>query len=109
MPMSRLLAKSLLTKLLQVFMRALAKVHESALRLYYHASLAAQLRIDLPISVVALGRTWVYGTGSIRFGEEGLLYSDLHLETHGSATITLGDGVVISRGVHLVAMSGITI
>lgn len=51
----------------------------------------------------------VYGTGAIQFGKNALLYPDLHLETQGSATITLGDGVVISRGVHLVAMAGITI
>jgi acetyltransferase-like isoleucine patch superfamily enzyme len=56
-----------------------------------------------------LGKTWVYGTGNIRFGENALLYPNLHLETQGCAAIVLGAGCVLSRGVHLVAMDGITI
>jgi acetyltransferase-like isoleucine patch superfamily enzyme len=45
----------------------------------------------------------------VQFGNDTLLYPDLHLETQGAARITVGDGVVISRGVHLVAMAGISI
>jgi acetyltransferase-like isoleucine patch superfamily enzyme len=78
-------------------------------RLYAHASLAADTAYPLPSSVVALGRSFVYGSGAIRFGEDVLLYPDLHLETQEPATITVGNGVVLSRGVHLVAMAGITI
>ncbi|WP_232298679.1 acyltransferase [Granulicella tundricola] len=78
-------------------------------RIYSHAALAAQLKQALPASVVVLGRVLVYGTGEIRFGQDTLLYPDLHLETQGGARLNLGDGVVISRGVHLVAMAGITI
>jgi acetyltransferase-like isoleucine patch superfamily enzyme len=107
--MSALSVKSLLVAPLRIFLRTTVALREPAWRLYMHASLAAQLRFSLPPSVVVLGRVWVYGTGAIRFGEGTLLYPDLHLETLGSATITLGDGVVISRGAHLVAMAGITI
>ena len=107
--MSHLFAKSLLSTPLRAFLQSTAKVRESFERLYSHASLAAQLKVTLPASVVVLGRIWVYGTASIRFGKDTLLYPHLHLETQDSATITLGDGVVISRGVHLVALSGITI
>jgi acetyltransferase-like isoleucine patch superfamily enzyme len=78
-------------------------------RLYSHASLASQLSVPLPASVVVLGKTWVYGTGAIQFGSNTLLYPDQHLETQSPATITLGDDVVLSRGVHLVAMAGIKI
>ena len=107
--MPPLSVKSALSTPLRAFLRAIAKLREYFVRLYCHASLGAQLRVPLPESVVVLGRIWVYGTGSIRFGRNTLLFPHLHLETQDPATITLGDGVVISRGVHLVAMSGITI
>jgi acetyltransferase-like isoleucine patch superfamily enzyme len=74
-----------------------------------HVSLAADLRLPLPSSVVVLGRAFVYGSGAIQFGKDTLLYPGLHLETQAPATIVLGDGVVLSRGVHLVAMAGIEI
>ncbi len=101
--------KSLLAAPLRASLRATAKLREPARRLYSYASLSAQLRHALPVSVVVLGPVSVYGTGDIRFGKDTLLYPDLHLETQGSAVITLGDGVVLSRGGHLVAMAGITI
>jgi len=101
--------KSLLVVPLRGMLRAIACFQESTRRLYSHASLAAHLRTPLPTSVVVLGRAWVYGTGDVRFGDTALIYPDLHIETQGSATIILGKGVVLSRGVHLVAMKGITI
>ncbi len=79
------------------------------MRLRSHAALASQLIFPLPPTVVVLGRIWVYGTGAVCFGQNALLYPDLHLETQGNSSIELGDGVVISRGVHLVAMAAITI
>ncbi len=51
----------------------------------------------------------VHGTGRVQFGEHCLLYPDLHLETQGNASIQVGAGCVFSRGVHLVAMAGISI
>jgi acetyltransferase-like isoleucine patch superfamily enzyme len=59
--------------------------------------------------VVVEGRVSVYGNGRVGVGEKVLLYSDVHLETHGDARIELGEAVVISRGTHIVAMVGITI
>jgi len=101
--------KSTLSAAIAAFLRPLAGFEESLRRIVAHARLASRLKTPLPASVVVLGRTWVYGTGNIRFGEDALLYPDLHLETQQHATIVLGDGVVLSRGVHLVAMAGITI
>ena len=109
MTSQHLFAKSLLSAPLRAFLRSTTRVRGSFERLFSYASLAAQLRVPLPTSVVVLGRVWVYGTGCIQFGKNTLLYPHLHLETQDSATITLGEGVVISRGVHLVAMSGIII
>jgi acetyltransferase-like isoleucine patch superfamily enzyme len=94
---------------LRVLLRTTAGLQEHIRRLYAHAALAAHLRAPLPATVVVLGKPWVYGTGALHFGQDTLLYPDLHLETQGKAVITLGDGVVLSRGVHLVAMAGITI
>ena len=102
-------AKSLLSSTLRRFLKATIGLRESGRRLYAHAWLAAQLTPALPSSVVVLGRSTVYGTGAITFGEHNLLYPDLHLETQDDAAITIGNGVVLSRGVHLVAWSGIFI
>ena len=102
-------AKALLAAPLRIFLRATTGLREYARRLYGHASLAARLSAPLPASVVVLGRVWVFGTGAVHFGKDTLLYPEIHLETQNSATITLGQGVVLSRGVHLVAMAGITV
>jgi UDP-3-O-[3-hydroxymyristoyl] glucosamine N-acyltransferase len=45
----------------------------------------------------------------IRIGREALLYPGLYLETEEGGSIEIGDEVVLSRGVHLVARAGITI
>lgn len=94
---------------LRSVLRVSARLRESVRRIYFHADLAAQLHQELPPSVVVLGRARVYGSGDIRFGRNALLYPELHLETQLPASIILGDGVVLSRGVHLVAMSEISI
>jgi len=101
--------KSALVAPLREALRASAKLSEYIRRIYSHAALAAHLKTPLPASVVVLGRAIVYGTGQVHFGRDILLYPDLHLETQGPASITIGDGVVISRGVNLVAMAGIFI
>jgi acetyltransferase-like isoleucine patch superfamily enzyme len=101
--------KSLLVAPLRTALKATASLRESIRRLYAHATLAADLRFPLPASVVVLGRTHVFGTRAIRFGANALLYPDIHLETQDAATVTLGEGVVLSLGVHLVAMAGIVI
>jgi acetyltransferase-like isoleucine patch superfamily enzyme len=101
--------KRFISALLQTVFISLGSSSESVRRIVAHARLGARLRGDLPASVVVLGKAWVYGTGNVRFGADALLYPDLHLETQGSAAIVLGAACVLSRGVHLVAMDGITI
>ena len=101
--------KSLLSSVLAGALQPLGSLAESFRRLSAHARLAARLRVPLPASVVVLGKTWVYGTGDLRFGSNALLYPDQHLETQGSAKIEIGANCVFSRGVHLVAMAGISI
>jgi hypothetical protein len=87
----------------------MAPLLESLTRLHAHAALDADLREPLPASVVVQGKVSVYGSGRVRIGEHVLIYPDVHLETQGDACIELGDGLVISRGAHIVAMDGIKI
>jgi acetyltransferase-like isoleucine patch superfamily enzyme len=78
-------------------------------RIRSHALLSSRLTRPLNASVVVLGPPEVHGTGAIRFGQDVLLYPGLYLETEESGSIEMGDGVVISRGVHIVSRDWITI
>lgn len=101
--------KALLAAPLRLLLRSSYWVREPMRRLCCHAALAARLKNPLPDTVVVLGRCWVFGTGNLYFGSNAYLYPHLHFETQGAASIRLGERVVLSRGVHLVAMAGITI
>jgi acetyltransferase-like isoleucine patch superfamily enzyme len=101
--------KSLTSTVLSAFLRNTRQLRENRRRLFAHAALAADLTTPLPSSAVVLDRISVFGTRNIRIGENVLFYPELHLETQGDAWIEIGDDVVISRGVHIVAMAGVTI
>src|ERR1700722_9801588 len=101
--------KTILTPPLSGLLRITASLREGAERIYAHAFLAATLREPLPASVIVLGKVSIHGSGRVHIGENVLLYPDVHLETQGNARIELGDGVVISRGTHIVALAGVSI
>lgn len=101
--------KAFASAALRGWLRMSSARQQSAARLWHHALLASSLRFRLPDSAVVLGRAYVFGTGAVRFGEDALLYPHVHLETQDSAEIFFGDRVVLSRGVHVVAMAGIRI
>jgi len=107
--MPRGMVKSALAAPLVFCRRLLADVLESWRRINAFAALRAQLTAPLPASVVVLGQADVYGTGRVRCGEGLLIYPGQYLETRGEAEIVLGDRVVLSSGVHLVAYAGIYI
>jgi acetyltransferase-like isoleucine patch superfamily enzyme len=107
MPIPR--AKEILAAPLTFAYRISATPREFLRRLCSYARLRAALSYPLPSTTVVLGRIHVFGTGRVRCGEDLLLYPDLHLETQNEAEIDLGDGVVLSRGVHLVAFAGLRI
>jgi len=107
-PMRRLL-KSSFVWLLSSLYRATYGLRRNLRRIRSHAALSSCLTAPLDASVVVLGPAEVHGTGRIRFGRDALLYPALYLETKGSGSIEIGDGVVLSRGVHIVARAGIEI
>lgn len=102
-------AKAVLAAPLAALLRASRTPRKALRRLLSFSRLKAALSLPLPSTVVVEGACMVDGTGRVQFGEHCLLYPDLHLETQGSASIQVGAGCVFSRGVHLVAMAGITV
>lgn len=80
-----------------------------ARRLWAHTRLRAALRGKLDLSVVVLGMPELHGSRNIRLGQQLYLYPGLYLETQASGGIRIGDGVVMSRGVHLVAYAEMVI
>ena len=101
--------KGAISPVLAALLRPVRGVRRSLTRIYAHAVLSADLAEPAPASLVIEGRAFVDGTRNVRFGENVMLYPDVHLETRHDALIDIGDGVVISRGVHIVAMARVTI
>jgi acetyltransferase-like isoleucine patch superfamily enzyme len=101
--------KILLGSPLTALLRLTRPLRVNLRRIHAHSALAAELSHPLPASAVLLGRAHVYGTRNIEIGEDVLFYPDIHLETQEGATIRIGNGCVISRGAHIVAMAGVTI
>ena len=101
--------KSALAAPLVLWHRQLAYVLKAWRRMSAFAALRARLSVPLPSSTVILGRANVYGTGRVYCGENLLIYPGQYMETSGDGKIILGDGVVLSSGVHMVAYASITI
>ena len=101
--------KSALAAPLVFWRRHLAGMLEAWRRMSAFAALRASLTVPLPTSTVILGRANVHGTGRVRCGENLLIYPHQYMETRGEAEIVIGDGVVLSTGIHLVAYAGIQI
>ena len=101
--------KSVLAVPLVFLYRSLAYPIKAWRRMKAFAALRARLSLPLPASTVILDRAYVYGSGRVRCGEGLLIYPHQYMETQGDGEIVLGDGVVLSSGVHLVAYAGIYI
>jgi acetyltransferase-like isoleucine patch superfamily enzyme len=89
--------------------RVTAVLRRHLRRLWSHAQLSSQLGTQLDASVVVLGPPEVYGTGRISIGRDTLLFPFMYLETEDTGSIDIGDGVVISSGVHIVSRARIRI
>jgi acetyltransferase-like isoleucine patch superfamily enzyme len=78
-------------------------------RLWSFARLRGALACPVDASVVVEGCPELHGTRRVSLGRDLYLYPDQYWETREAGRITLGDRVVLSRGVHLVARAGIEI
>ena len=104
MAMKRLLSNLLLP--LAIFH---SKLQKSFYRVWAYSKLRASIRSPIDSSIIILGVAEIQGTANITLGKNLYLYRELYFETQASGKITIGDSVVISRGVHLVAFSYIRI
>ncbi len=77
-------------------------------RLWSYARLRAALP-SLDSSSVVLGMPELHGSRCIVLGRDLYLYPGLYLETQEAGRIEIGDGVVMSRGVHVVAFDRVSI
>jgi len=84
-------------------------VQERWLRVWSLARLQEATGTPVHASNVVLGPVDVLGTGNIRLGRDALIYPGVHLETQGAGRIEIGDGVVLSRGVHIVAFDRVSL
>ncbi|POZ54013.1 acyltransferase [Methylovulum psychrotolerans] len=100
--------KKILVKALQPI-AALTNKLEACSRLWANARLNSALNGKLHPSVVVLNTPELHGTKNIVLGKNLYLYRDLYFETQEAGQIAIGDEVVLSRGVHLVAFAGITL
>lgn len=82
---------------------------DRARRAWAHARLSARLGHRIDPSVVVLGPPEINGTARVEMGRDLFLYRELYFETQERGTIVLGDRVVLSRGVHLVAFDRVAI
>jgi len=103
------LAKRLLVGVLTPLAQLAGTLGESARRGWAHARLRASVTGTVDPSVVILGVAEVRGAGRIDLGKNLFLYPGLYLETQEPGRICIGDQVVMSRGVHVVAFQEVTI
>ncbi|MGI8773063.1 MAG: acyltransferase [Acidobacteriaceae bacterium] len=89
--------------------RATQEIRRRWINVAAHARLSAALAIRIHPSVNILGDAQVHGTGRVTLGRDLMLYPGLYLETQAEGVIAIGDGCVLSTGVHIVAMSSVTI
>jgi acetyltransferase-like isoleucine patch superfamily enzyme len=101
--------KSALAAPLVFWNRRMSAFLEFSRRIRAFAALGAQITHPLPGSTVILGPAQVYGTGRVRCGKGLLIYPNQYWETVGEGEIVIGDNVVLSNGVHLVAYQGVFI
>ena len=79
------------------------------LRLWSAARLREGVGREVDASNVLLGPVELHGTRNVRIGRDALVYPGVTLETQGQGVIEIGDGVVLSRGVHIVAFERVTL
>jgi acetyltransferase-like isoleucine patch superfamily enzyme len=100
--------KTILSTLLLPVARLINRYGMGLSRLWAYTRLRDRVSV-LDASCVVLGTPEIHGSGRINLGRELFIYPGLYLETQEHGSIQIGDSCVLSRGVHLVAFSGIEI
>lgn len=103
------MVKTFLSWLLWPLARFNRTVGARLLALWSFARLRESLAAPLHSSNVILGPVAVEGTANIRIGRNARIYPGVLLETQGAGRIVIGDNVVLSRGVHIVAFDAVTL
>jgi len=85
------------------------KVATPWVRAWSFVSLQTALKQQLHPSNVILGKVNVHGTGQVTIGQEALIYPGVYLETQGKGSIEIGNRVVLSSGVHIVAFERVVL
>lgn len=101
--------KSLLSVALRPLVGLAYAIGPRLLRLWSHAHMAANLAVPLHHTVVLLGPVALQGTRRITLGRRLYVYPGQVWETQGEGCLRIDDGVVLSRGVHLVAYASVQI
>jgi len=78
-------------------------------RLWSLARLQEAIGRRVDPSNVIMGSIELHGTRNIHLGRGALIYPGVYLETQGNGVITIGDDVVLSRGVHIVAFERVAL
>lgn len=101
--------KWLLSRILWPMARVARTAGPSLRRLWSHARLSVDVGHAVHASVVVQAPVEVHGTRRITLGRRLYLYPGQYWETQAAGVLAIGDGVVLSRGVHLVAHAGVHI
>ena len=101
--------KNTLSWLLWPLARITRTLGARLMALWSFARLSESLGYPLHPSSVVLGTVAVEGTAHIRIGRNARIYPGVVLETQGAGRIVIGDNVVLSRGVHIVAFDAVTL
>jgi acetyltransferase-like isoleucine patch superfamily enzyme/GT2 family glycosyltransferase len=101
--------KSVLAQLLSPWAWFRREWLERGIRIWAFARLQSDMGRRLDPSNVVLGVVSVDGTRRISIGRDARISPGVHLETQGEGCIVIGDGVVISAGVHIVAFERVDI
>ena len=101
--------KALLVKALAPMAWCQRVIGQRWVRVWSLARLQAGIGRRVDSSNVIMGRVELHGTRNIRLGRHALIYPGVYLETQGAGSITLGDDVVLSTGVHIVAFERVVL
>lgn len=86
-----------------------AVITQRVMRVWALARLQEGLGHTVDPSNVILGAIELQGTRQVTIGKKAMIYPGVYLETQGEGRIDIGDDVVLSRGVHLVAFEHIVL